>query len=285
MTSAGNRFYNEDVGHADMAEAPRRIPESKSKGFLMGLVVTVVVLVLAVVLIRGSLPAMTPEQIVQQKEYQGQQPPRHIFNLYSLKQDKQRRELETTGTKLEQAAGSEELEQSGSSGTKTEARAVVKPDVTTIYEKADLKREAVLPVVSKLATDVVEAPASDTVTEPLILAVSKPAQAISDLPQTARVVEPTVAKTVQEGRAAVASIASAPLNDLTELPVQTIELNNSRLRSRPAFDAEVIKMLKKGQTITVFAKVGEWTQIATNDGAGTTGYIHNSLLGVGNSGR
>ncbi len=88
------RFPEEEVNHADLAEAPRRERESKAKSIGIGVVVSLVLLGLAVLMIFGSQPALTPEEIVGREDYEGQQPARHIFNLYSLKQDQLRREAE-----------------------------------------------------------------------------------------------------------------------------------------------------------------------------------------------
>lgn len=251
MPSSDDRFYGEDVSFADMAEAPRRERESKAKNIAVVVATTVVVLLLAVVLIRGSLPAMTPEQIVQREDYEGQQPPRHIFNLYSLKQDKLNREhksrpqdqilladtdaIPVIADQKDEPAITDSTPQavvSAAAPVKAEVPAVVK-----LYEKSELSRESVLPVVSAVTSSNIK-PAID------------------------------------------ANNAGSRNRVVTVLPVYTIKADQTNLRSQPFADAPVIKTLNKGQTITVFDDSGKWVQVATNDGQGTTGYVHHSLLEI-----
>ncbi len=255
MPSSEDRFYGEDINSADMAEAPRRERESKVKSVAIVGGSTIVVLVVAIMLIVGSLPAVTPEQIVQRDDYEGQQQPRHIFNLYSLKQDQTRRNAEpqlqdqlltnqaSAGTAEQNtdvpvdnelvAVDSTRLPTVASSDAPTRQEI---PAVVRVYEKSELRRDVTLPVVSA-AVD--ESDNSSTNQKP-----------------------------------------DSSLSSVTVLPVYTINANQTNLRSQPNLDAAIVKLLNKGQTVSVFDSTGNWVQVATNDGAGTTGYVHKSLVEI-----
>lgn len=261
MPSSDDRFYGEDVAYADMAEAPRRERESNAKNIAVATGTTVGVLLLAVLLIRASLPAMTPEEIVQRADYEGQQPPRYIFNLYSLKQEAKRQEQSVAKNNDQTAKNSENADATlmvveapsvdageVSSNSISASRAVVVPGqrvavapadkkvpaIVRVYEKSELSRDT-LPVVSAIVSERV----------------------------------PVLAENSANGSRVV-----------TVLPVYTIKADQTNLRSQPSTASPVLKTLKKGQTITVFDNTGIWVQVATNDGLGTTGYIHNRLLEI-----
>lgn len=243
MPSSEYRFQGEDVGYADMAEAPRRERESKVKAVGIGIVVSLTLLFLTGLMIFGSQPALTPEEIVGRNDYEGEQPARHIFNLYSLKQDQQKQEAE----RAKQAAMANTREKSISAKplktAEMPASAVVsnvkvmprpQPVVEQNYVKAELSRT----------------PAS-------VISAVTPKASSSDL---------------KRGPAPGAE------NPVTVLPVYTIKGNQTNMRSLPTTDAPILQILNKGQAVTVFDENGEWVQIAVNDGSGISGYVHQSLL-------
>ena len=233
------RFPEEEVNHADLAEAPRRERESKAKSIGIGVVVSLVLLGLAVLMIFGSQPALTPEEIVGREDYEGQQPARHIFNLYSLKQDQLRREAERA-----------------------------KEAVTTNAEMP------FIPVNQDKKTS--EMPASAGGSRPR--SVSGPSYVKSELTRTPVSVVGAVTRQVSPAKASPAKASPEPGSSVTVLPVYTIKGSQTNMRSLPTTDAPILQILDKGQTVTVFDETSEWVQVAVNDGSGISGYIHQSLL-------
>lgn len=260
MPRLDDRFYGEDVGYADMAEAPRRERESNAKNIAIAAATTVGVLLLAVVLIRGSLPAMTPEQIVQRDDYEGQQPPRHIFNLYSLKQDKLRRTVESEQPLAENAAEIGEQAVAASAG--------VSAGVVSVATEEASKATPVVVVSEQLEADKPEAAA------PVVVRSYEK----SELRRESGL--PVVSAVVNKDSQILIEANGNSSRAVTVLPVYTIKGDNTNLRSQPSTEASIVKTLNKGQTVTVFNNGGVWVQVATNDGLGTTGYIHNSLLEI-----
>jgi|GEM_PF-6319777 len=66
----------------DLAEATRLPKDKPSFGVVAGFVVAVVLFL--ALLVHGSLPELSPEEIVAMDGYEGEQPTRHIFNIHSL---------------------------------------------------------------------------------------------------------------------------------------------------------------------------------------------------------
>lgn len=270
MASVGDRFYNEDVGYADMVELPRRKPESKARSFLIGVAVSIIAVAVAIVLVRGSLPEMTPEQIVQLEDYQGQQPPRHIFNLYSLKQEQQRVERKKAEIASKQVTEA------------VDDTAVPAPRVAVAERK--------VPATVVTETDVTGGPARQ-VSNPVaqggmtdarrseIRASLKPGAVVSEAAQSRGVasVAPAVNASVVAA-SSKADVVSQSTSESAVLPVFKVAKDRVNLRSSPAFGSEVLDILDIGQTITVFDSSGQWVHVATNDGTGTTGYIHNTMV-------
>ncbi len=178
MAESNDRFYSGDVSNEDMAEAPRRQKESAGKTVVQGIAVVVALLCLAVILIRGSQPAMTPEQIVQQQDYEGEQRARRIFNLYSLKQDRARRDVERTeivaqGEAAERATGTVVTAKSLASDEQDELPQAASSPKS--YEKAELSREVPAQVISQVQASPTQRVASvepvETRSEPKVLPV------------------------------------------------------------------------------------------------------------------
>lgn len=74
--------YNLDIDARDLSEAPRLAKDSQSRGVVIG--ACVAALLFLALLVYGSLPELSPHEIVAMEGYAGEQPTRHIFNIHSL---------------------------------------------------------------------------------------------------------------------------------------------------------------------------------------------------------
>ncbi len=237
MAEFQNRFYTGDVSDEDMAEAPRRYKDSTAGTAVRAIVVTIALLALTVLLIRGTRPAMTPEQIVQQQDYEGEQSARRIFNLYSLKQERARREVARAEMEVQAAssvsAESAENPLSERSEMSTQSVSADKSVLRTssTYEKAQLTRDVPAQVISKI------------IAEPEVNA----------LPEI--------------------SPQQAPVSGPRILPLYTLKNASAVLRESPSFNASQIAVIRTAQTVTLFETTGDWAQVAANDGSGRTGYV------------
>lgn len=83
MSDKRHDFYTGDVCREDLIEISRRPTNYRLKTFAQWAFFTCICFALAVLLIRGSQPELTPLQIVQLDGYQGAQQVRTIFNLKS----------------------------------------------------------------------------------------------------------------------------------------------------------------------------------------------------------
>lgn len=79
-----DQALDQEIDYQDFQEAPAFARPPGFSPLVIGICGALAGLLLAVLLIRGSMPELTPEQIVAMDGYEGQQPPRYIFNLDSL---------------------------------------------------------------------------------------------------------------------------------------------------------------------------------------------------------
>ncbi len=229
-----NRFYTGDVSDEDMAEAPRRSKDSTVTSVVRAVALIAALLLLGAVLIRGSQPAMTPEQIVQQQDYEGEQSARRIFNLYSLKQERARRDVaRAENAQSEAVASAANNKAAKSQPEESEAVIVVANQPAgsnpagSNYEKARLSRDIPAPVISKVV--------------PRVEPVTTTAQPQSSVPRI--------------------------------LPLYTLRGESVVLRESPAYSARQFTVIRGAQTVTLFETEGDWAQVAANDGSGRTGYV------------
>ena len=230
------RLYTGDVSDADLAEAPRRSKDSTAKAVVRAVALIAALVVLGAVLIRGSQPAMTPEQIVQQQDYEGEQSARRIFNLYSLKQERARRDVaRAENTQAAAVASKSNSDMATRQPGRSDAVNVVNKQAAVSgvvaagsnYEKAQLSREITAPVVSKVIPSV----------------------------------EPGIAT------------EQAQSNAQRVLPVYALRGEFVALRESPSYNARQVLAIRGAQTVTLFDTDGDWAQVAANDGSGQTGYV------------
>lgn len=72
----------DDIDARDLSEAPRLAKDPQSTGLIAG-AIAVAVLFIAL-LVYGSLPELSPAEIVAMEGYEGEQPTKYIFNIHSL---------------------------------------------------------------------------------------------------------------------------------------------------------------------------------------------------------
>jgi hypothetical protein len=58
----------------------------------------------------------------------------------------------------------------------------------------------------------------------------------------------------------------------------TIAVNRANLREQASTSSDVLGVIRKGSTLTLFDISGRWAQVETNDERGIAGYVHVSLL-------
>ena len=76
--------HNIDLEERDLSEAPRLAKETTPRSLIIGGCVAVALFL--ALLAYGSLPALSPQEIVAMDGYEGEQPTRHIFNIQSLEE-------------------------------------------------------------------------------------------------------------------------------------------------------------------------------------------------------
>lgn len=233
----------------DLQEAPTLPRTQKVHPVLVGVVGSVVGLALAVMFIRGSLPEMTPEQIVAMEGYEGQQPPRHIFNLDSIDSAQNAQSQRKVPIV---AAAQEVVVQPASMGA---VKATEPVNALLTIETEEPK--------DSWALEIVEVPAS-----PII--VGKDAQEVS-----APIVEEFDYRKLNR-KPSDSNNTSA----IRVLPVLTVNTDNALMRAEPSVDAEVTLVMARGASVTAFEQSGAWVHVGANDGSSTTGYIHQSNIAV-----
>ena len=82
--SMQTQAFDPNFDSNDLLEAPYVVKTKRYHPVVVGIGAALFSLILALVLVSGSLPEMSPEQIVAMEGYEGRQSPRHIFNLESL---------------------------------------------------------------------------------------------------------------------------------------------------------------------------------------------------------
>jgi hypothetical protein len=245
----------------DLQEAPTLPRTQKVHPVLVGVVGSVVCLALAVMFIRGSLPEMTPEQIVAMEGYQGQQPPRYIFNIDSIESAPA-----AQGPREEPvvAAARDVVVQSASVGVpKTDTAEATSTNSGTNTTEGD-SVNALLAIETEeprdsWALEIVEVPAS-----PII--VGKDAQEVS-----APIVEEFDYRKLNRK-------PSDNTSAIRVLPVLTVNTDNTLMRAKPSESAEVTLVMARGASVTAFEQSGVWVHVGANDGSSTTGYIHQSNI-------
>ncbi|MEM7259520.1 MAG: hypothetical protein AAF404_19265 [Pseudomonadota bacterium] len=223
---------------------------------LQWLFVVAVFVALGVVLIRGSQPALTPEQIVQQDSYQGEQEARRIFNLNSARKEAIELTRSVTELPADDTQTDRQSSESVASVTKAEPAADISATVAVNADDENAKatlRSAEVPAVAISAE------------EP---AVEPQATVITAEPEPAG--QPMV---VPAGETDVVTDNSPKM-----LPIYAIVGPQIRIYESPDESAPAVATVAADNTVTLFSTEGAWAEVAANDGSGVTGYVRRSQI-------
>jgi len=276
---AYSNLHRNDFSYDDLEEGPRFARESPYKRPVIIAGFALLILGLIIVLIRGSMPE------------QGQQEPRRIFNLYSLRQQTAAA-VESPGVSQAQpdvALPAIEPASNNDQAPVTPVKPAVTPEPAESLLKAELVSDASalrpLPVESdtpgpaELERVIVAAKSTPDPVPELVPAdpLPKGVTAQSTLARSYEKAE------LQRGER-LPVLAQGPTNaasgTISVLPVLSVKGNQVLLREQPSTRGRILTRLSQGQQVTAFHNDGKWVNVGTNDGTSTVGYVHNSLLEV-----
>jgi hypothetical protein len=220
------RIDTGDVNRHDLAEAARRPKTSRLAGVLRLAMVVCGCVLLAVVLIRGAQPELTPEEIVQLESYEGQQEARRIFNLNSAKQQ----------------------------------------SIAALRSTAPKAQEDKNSRVAEVALPPAEVPAVGA-------AVTLP------VPQSAAPSGMAADQYAATGTG-VSGSSERPVESPRILPIYSVTAESAGLHESPSQSAPTLKTVSKNDTVTLFNNVGDWAEVAVNDGSGVTGYVRRAAISI-----
>ena len=302
--------HNLDFDERDLSEAPRLAKDSRPRGLIVGGCVAVVLFL--ALLAYGSLPELSPEEIVAMEGYAGEQPTKHIFNIHSLEQAVAEKQLaakpgvETTA-KMEQPKP-EKLETAQKDMAKPATRVetaspvvvttAIQPEVAEPLKPApesvdvavlqpqplaeQAPREEVV-IVEEISEPVVETVASRTAspaalfsTEERVVAAEATTPTIDEASDT--VVVSSVAA-IEPVPLPVGSSATASGNRGKLLPLRSVLADFTELKASPTTRSRTLLSLGRGVVVTAFERHGKWIHIGTNDGSSITGYVLETSLG------
>lgn len=297
QTQSSEQYFEPE----DFLEVPPKLRSKPWSPVLAGICVALAVLLLATLLIRGSLPEMSPEQIVAMDGYQGEQPPRRIFNLDSLNDTLK----ESVVKGAESAAGSTSaVPQKGSPNAlrdtlpapDTQPQVVVanepepgpvaepngaqdtRPDDVAIASLFTIEAEE---PQDSWAREIVEIPVSPIMVGKDAQEVAAPMVEQFDFRKLNRREKSPVA-TSGSGLNSAGASTDSELSELTStikvLPVLTVNADNTVLRAEPTETSDIKLVLASGASVTAFEQDGAWVHVGANDGSSVTGYVHQSKI-------
>ena len=152
--------HNHDFDERDLSEAPRLAKDSQPPGLIIGGGIAVVFFL--GMLAYGSLPELSPQEIVSMDGYAGEQPTKHIFNIHSL----------------EEAAADEKLAEAPAVINQSNPDQSAEQSVAEVDDQEMAKPEA----VAELETPI-ETPIETTVSEPDVVASVQPTPVETVRPQ------------------------------------------------------------------------------------------------------
>ena len=300
--------YSVEIDPVDLSEAPRLEKESYSRATVIGAVCCIAAL--AAMMIHGSLPELTPKEIVAMDGYVGEQPTRQFFNLHSFEdpvvEDQQLAEKSMVEPDEQMVAAvdattaaSKETNKEPVAVTASEqiqtASTVVSSEVSTTtsnaatIESTDEGPEQTASQAAGQAAGQTAGQTASQITERTIVASStvpdtgKPV--LKELPTT--VVKPTAAiaqplplkrneykETELVQGSTTAQVAASQSSDSNRfLPLRRVLSDSASLRATPASGSQALLSLRTGMTVTVFEQQGDWVHVGVNDGSALTGYV------------
>lgn len=126
----------DDIDEFDLSEAPRLPKDPQSRGAMIGLVLAVALL--AALLFYGSMPELSPEEIVAMEGYEGEQETKFIFNIHSLEKNSEEAvsaASEESGDQIPPLAVTEPVEPVESSSNSVSPVALEVPEVVSEQEQ------------------------------------------------------------------------------------------------------------------------------------------------------
>jgi len=121
-------MQNLDINPRDFSEAPRIIKEPRSTRTVIGL--GLIGFLLLALLVYGSLPELSPKEIVAMDGYAGEQPTKHIFNLQSIEEAEQKNKSDVGNVAKSTADTTQSVQPVDSIQASTETMVVAKAPVT-----------------------------------------------------------------------------------------------------------------------------------------------------------
>ena len=174
--------FNDDINQRDLSEAPRLEKDKQSFGGVVG--IAIAVLLFGVLLILGSQPELTPEEIISMDGYEGEQPTRHIFNLQDMEEPETPASVqasEPASNTSDQAVATVEAPVATVAKAPVENATVQEPPQTTelaVIKSATVDTESTAPKPATVDTEVVELPVA--VTEPVPVAPTEAPVAVTE---------------------------------------------------------------------------------------------------------
>lgn len=250
-----------DIEAQDLRDVQRGGDKNRTRRLILTLATIVLIPVFLLLLVLGSLPALTPQEIVQMEGYQGRQKAKPIFNLASVTDNQP---LPVHPVSVQQPT---DVEVPVAGGTPVSLAIPTKGQAPGPAQ-AELNEAPItglLPVVGEQRKSKNAAAAATPVAATI---TSVPV----DLKSAAGATELQVVEAVDK---------STPVAFARKLPVLEVKKERSNVRDGPDLDAEVLTTLSRGTSVTVFDRTGEWLQIGVNEGnTAVMGFIHKSLLGL-----
>ncbi len=297
-----SHHHNVDIDPLDLSEAPRLPKDSAPRGVMLGGALLVALFI--ALLIYGSLPELSPTEIVAMDGYAGERPTKHIFNLQSLEAEKQKA-TEKKATEMAAIANAPETVKPAAVTSTTELP-IAKTEA--IVPKAIVTEVVVAPVVKPVEPVVQQAEVElKTVDEPIVVAIrDEPLPVLLDsirakekvvaaVPTTPAVEEASTTVVVRSivadepapmpirrGTAELAGVtasSSASSETARLLPLRRVLKDFTEVKQEPTVQSKTLMSLGQGVEVTAFERRGSWIYIGTNDGSSITGYVLESAIG------
>jgi len=274
--------FNDDINQRDLSEAPRLQKDKQSFGGVVG--IAIAVLLFGVLLILGSQPELTPEEIISMDGYEGEQPTRHIFNL---------QDMEEPETPASVQASEPALNTSDQAVATVEAPVVVTEPVpvapteapVAVTESVPVTPTEEVPVAVTESVPVAPTEAPVAITEPVARTESvrpslfenteeeRVVAAMATTPKLEEQPDTIVVSTAVVDELAPMPIRSPSAGESVLLPLRTILNESTELKAEPDEESDTLILLGEGVVVSAFERRGEWIFVGTNDGSATTGYV------------
>ena len=274
--------FNDDINQRDLSEAPRLQKDKQSFGGVVG--IAIAVLLFGVLLILGSQPELTPEEIISMDGYEGEQPTRHIFNL---------QDMEEPETPASVQASEPALNTSDQAVATVEAPVAVTEPVpvapteapVAVTESVPVTPTEEVPVAVTESVPVAPTEAPVAITEPVARTESvrpslfenteeeRVVAAMATTPKLEEQPDTIVVSTAVVDELAPMPIRSPSAGESVLLPLRTILNESTELKAEPDEESDTLILLGEGVVVSAFERRGEWIFVGTNDGSATTGYV------------